>query len=125
MVLITLFHMTLFEFGAIHGKIRAAYTSSTEVLLVFAKFILVVAYQFITNELALAIITIIISAFLLFDFLAKQPFINDSITKLYFILYLLFVWSSVHCIFIKKDRFRGGDFTFNFRLSFYNYNGYL
>ena len=85
MILIILFHMTLFEFGAIHGKIRAAYTSSTEVLLVFAKFILVVCYQFITSELALAIITIIVSVFLLFDFLAKQPFINDSITKLYFI----------------------------------------
>ena len=111
MVLITLFHMTLFEFGAIHGKIRAAYTSSTEVLLVFAKFILVVAYQFITNELALAIITIIISAFLLFDFLAKQPFINDSITKLYFILYLLFVWSSVICIIaylLKRTDFEAG-----------------
>ena len=111
MVLITLFHMTLFEFGAIHGKIRAAYTSSTEVLLVFAKFILVAAYQFITNELALAIITIIISVFLLFDFLAKQPFINDSITKLYFILYLLFVWSSVICIIaylLKRTDFEAG-----------------
>ena len=111
MILIILFHMTLFEFGAIHGKIRAAYTSSTEVLLVIAKFILVVAYQFITNDLALAIITIIISVFLLFDFLAKQPFINDSITKLYFILYLLFVWSSVICIIaylLKKTDFEAG-----------------
>ena len=111
MILIILFHMTLFEFGAIHGKIRAAYTSSTEVLLVFAKFILVVCYQFITSELALAIITIIVSVFLLFDFLAKQPFINDSITKLYFILYLLFVWSSVICMIaylLKKTDFEAG-----------------
>lgn len=97
MVLIILFHMTFFEFGAIHGKIRAAYTSSTEVLLVFSKFVSVVVYQFITNQLALAIITLVLSVFLLFDFLAKQPFINDSITKLYFILYLLYVWSSVIC----------------------------
>ena len=111
MVLITLFHITLFEFGAIHGKIRAAYTSSTEVLLVFAKFICVVAYQFITNQLALAIITTILSVFLLFDFLAKQPFINDSITKLYFILYLLFVWSSVICFvayLLKNTDFEAG-----------------
>ena len=111
MILIILFHMTLFEFGAIHGKIRAAYTSSTEVLLVLVKFVLVVAYQFITNELALAIITIIVSVFLLLDFLAKQPFINDSITKLYFILYLLFVWSSVICIIaylLKKTDFEAG-----------------
>ena len=80
-------------------------------LLVFAKFILVAAYQFITNELALAIITIIISAFLLFDFLFNQPFINDSITKLYFILYLLFVWSSVICIIaylLKRTDFEAG-----------------
>ena len=111
MVLIILFHMTLFEFGAIHGKIRAAYTSSTEVLLVLVKFAMVVCYQFITHELALAIITIIVSVFLLFDFLAKQPFINDSITKLYFILYLLFVWSAVITIvayLLKKTDFEAG-----------------
>ena len=95
MVLILLLHMTFFEFGAIHGKLRAAYTSSTEVLLVIVKFVLVVVFQFIENELALAIITIIISVFSLMDFLAKQPFINDSITKLYYILYLIFAWSSV------------------------------
>ena len=111
MILIILFHMTLFEFGAIHGKIRAAYTSSTEVLLVIVKFALVACYQFITNELGLAIITIIVSVFTLFDFLGKQPFINDSITKLYFILYLLFVWSSVICIIaylLKNTEFEAG-----------------
>ena len=111
MILIILFHMTLFEFGAIHGKIRAAYTSSTEVLLVLVKFALVVCYQFITNELGLAIITVIVSIFLLFDFLSKQPFINDSITKLYFILYLLFVWSSIICIvayLLKNTEFEAG-----------------
>ena len=111
MVLIILFHMTLFEFGAIHGKIRAAYTSSTEVLLVLVKFAMVVVYHFITNELALALITIIVSVFLIFDFLAKQPFINDSITKLYFILYLLFVWSSVITMIaylLKNTEFEAG-----------------
>ena len=111
MILIILFHMTLFEFGAIHGKIRAAYTSSTEVLLVLVKFVMVVVFQFITNELALSIITIIVSVFLLFDFLNKQPFINDSITKLYFILYLLFVWSSVITIIaylLKHTEFEAG-----------------
>jgi hypothetical protein len=71
MILIILFHMTLFEFGAIHGKIRAAYTSSTEVLLVLVKFVMVVVFQFITNDLALSIITIIVSVFLLFDFFNK------------------------------------------------------
>ena len=111
MILIILFHMTFFEFGAIHGKIRAAYTSSTEVLLVIVKFGLVVVFEFVHNELALAIITIIVSVFLLFDFLAKQPFINDSITKLYYILYLIFVWSSVITIvayLLKNTEFEAG-----------------
>ena len=91
MIPIILFHMTIFEFRAIHGKIRAAYTSRTEVLLDLVKLAMVVVYHFITNELVLALITIIVSVFLIFDFLAKRNFINDSITKLYFILYLLFV----------------------------------
>ena len=111
LVLIILFHMTFFEFGAIHGKIRAAFTSSTEVMLVLVKFILVVAYQFIRHELALALITFCLSVFLLFDFLEKQPFINNTITKIYFTLYLLFVWSGFICIvsFLLKDsEFEGG-----------------
>ena len=111
LVLIILFHMTLFEFGAIHGKIRAAFTSSTEVKLVLCKFILVLAYHFIRHEFALAIITFVISIFLLFDFLGKQPFINNSITKLYYTLYLLFVWSGFICIVsyvLKDSQFEGG-----------------
>ena len=111
LILIILFHMTLFEFGAIHGKIRAAFTSSTEVMLVICKFILVVAYQFIRHELALALITFCISIFLLFDFLGKQPFINNTITKIYFTLYLLFAWSGFICIIaylLKDSQFEGG-----------------
>ena len=111
LVLIILFHMTLFEFGAIHGKIRAAFTSSTEVMLVLCKFILILAYHFIKHELALALITFCIGIFLLFDFLGKQPFINDTITKIYFILYLLFVWSGLVCIvsyLLKDSKFEGG-----------------
>ena len=109
--LIILFHMTLFEFGAIHGKIRAAFTSSTEVLLVIIKFILVIAYQFIKHEMALALITFVFGAFLLFNFLEKQPFINNTITKIYFTLYLLFFWSGFTCIvslLLKNTRFEGG-----------------
>ena len=111
LILIILFHMTLFEFGAIHGKIRAAFTSSTEVMLVLCKFILVLAYHFIRHELALAIITFCIGIFLLFDFLGKQPFINNTITKIYFILYLLFTWSGLVCIvsyLLKDSQFEGG-----------------
>ena len=111
LVLIILFHMTLFEFGAIHGKIRAAFTSSTEVMLVVCKFILVLAYHFISHELALSLITFCMSIFLLFDFLGKQPFINNTIKKIYFILYLLFVWSGFICIIaylLKDSQFEGG-----------------
>ena len=113
LILIILFHMTLFEFGAIHGKIRAAFTSSTEVLLVIVKFILVVAYQFIRHQMALALITFILSLFLLFNFLEKQPFINNTITKLYFTLYLLFFWSGFICVvslLLKNTKFEGGVF---------------
>ena len=111
LVLIILFHMTLFEFGAIHGKIRAAFTSSTEVNLVIVKFILIVAYQFIRHKMALALITFCLSGFLLFNFLEKQPFINNTITKLYFVLYLLFFWTGFICIvalLLKNTNFEGG-----------------
>ena len=108
---IILFHMTLFEFGAIHGKLRAAFTSSTEVKLVLMKIILVIIYQFIKHEMALALITLCIGIFLLFDFLEKMPFIKNSINKLYFILYLLFVWTGFTCVIallLKDSKFEGG-----------------
>ena len=107
---IILFHMTLYEFGAIHGKLRAAFTSSTEVKLVFMKLILVIIYQFIKHEVALSLITFCIGIFLLFDFLDKKPFIKNSINKLYFILYLLFDWTGFICIIsllLKDTKFEG------------------
>ena len=111
LAIIILFHMTLFEFGAIHGKVRAAFTSSTEVNLVIVKFILIVIYQFIRHEMGLALITFCLSAFLLFNFLEKQPFINNTITKIYFTLYLLFFWTGFICIIgllLKNTDFEGG-----------------
>ena len=111
LVIIILFHMTLFEFGTIHGKVRAAFTSSTEVNLVIVKFILIVIYQFIKHEMALALITLCLSAFLLFNFLEKQPFINNTITKIYFVLYLLFFWTGFTCLIgllLKNTDFEGG-----------------
>ena len=111
LILVILFHMTLFEFGAIHGKIRAAFTSSTEVMLVIVKFLLVLAYQFIKHQMALSLITFAFSIFLLFNFLDKQPFINNTIIKIYFTLYLLFFWSGFICIvalLLKDSKFEGG-----------------
>ena len=108
---IILFHITLFEFGAIHGKLKAAFTSSTEVKLVLMKLALVILYQFIKHQMALALITFIIALFLLFDFLGKKPFIKNTIIKLYFILYLLFAWTGFTCIIsllLKDSKFEGG-----------------
>ena len=111
LAIIILFHITLFEFGAIHGKLKAAFTSSTEENLVLMKIVLVIIYQFIKHELALALITFCIGIFLFFDFLSKMPFIKNSINKLYFILYLLFVWTGFTCIIsllLKDSKFEGG-----------------
>ena len=110
-IMIVLFHITFFEFGAIHGKLKAAFTSSTEVILVLMKFVLVVIYQFLKHEMAVALITFCIGVFLLFNFISKMPFIKNSINKLYFILYLLFVWTGFTCIIsllLKDSRFEGG-----------------
>ena len=110
-VLLTLFRATLFEFGTCHGVLKAAYTSSTEIFLLIAKFIIIVLYQFISNETALSIITFFISVLLLIDFFKKHPYSNGFTLKLYFILYFLFFWSCLICIIgilLKNSKFEGG-----------------
>ena len=109
--LLILFRSTLFEFGSYNGKFKAAYTSSTELCLEIAKFILIILYQFIKNEMVLSILTFLISLILCIHFLNKQPFSNGLTMKLYFELYLLFFWSSVICliaILLKNSKFEGG-----------------
>ena len=108
---VILFHITLFEFGAIHGKLKAAFTSSCEVNLVLMKVVLVILYQFVKHQMVLAIITFLIALFLLFDFIGKQPYIKNTIVKLYLILYLLFAWTGFTCIvslLLKDTKFEGG-----------------
>ena len=108
---VILFHITLFEFGAIHGKLKAAFTSSCEVKLVLMKVVLVILYQFVKHQMVLAIITFLIAVFLLFDFIGKQPYIKNTIVKLYLILYLLFAWTGFTCIvslLLKDTKFEGG-----------------
>ena len=110
-VLLTLFRTTLFEFGACYGNLKAAYTSSTEILLLFIKFIIILFYQFITNETALSIITFLLSVILLINFIKKKPYYNGFTLKLYFILYILFFWSCLICIIallLKNSKFEGG-----------------
>ena len=109
--LFLLFHITLFEYGVNNDKLKAAYTSSTEVLLEITKFILIILFQFLKNELSLSIITFFISLILLVNFVYKEPFSNGFTMKLYLLLYLLFFWSNTICIIsilLKKTKFEGG-----------------
>ena len=109
--LIILFRSTIFEFGTNNDKLKASYSSSTEVLLIIVKILLSLLYQFVRGEIALSIITFLLSIILLFDFNSKQPFSNGSTMKLYSTLYLLFFWSCTICIvgiLLKNSNFEGG-----------------
>ena len=65
--------MIYFDFGVIRNKLKTAFTSSTEVLLVLVNFILVIIYQFIKNKTALSIITFILFLLLFLDYYGKHP----------------------------------------------------
>ena len=71
--ILILFKMIYFDFGVIRNKLKTAFTSSTEVLLVLVNFILVIIYQFIKNKTALSIITFILSLLLFLDYYGKHP----------------------------------------------------
>ena len=110
-ILIIIFNSTLFEFGHHNDKFKAAYCSSTEISLKMSIFILIILYQFLKNEMALSIITFIISLIIFIDFINKQPFSNGFTLKLYFGLYFLFFYSSAICIIsilLKNTQFEGG-----------------
>ena len=110
-VLIIIFHCTIFEFGVNPSKFKAAYTSSTNVVLDVSKLILIILYQFVTKDTDLGIITLMLSLILFFHFIRTQPFSSGFTMKLYTSLYLFFVWSSSLClvsIFLKQSKFEGG-----------------
>ncbi len=69
--LIILFRSTIFEFGTNNDKLKASYSSSTEVLLIIVKILLSLLYQFVRGEIALSIITFLLSIILLFYFNSK------------------------------------------------------
>ena len=111
LILIILFRTTLFEFGANNEHLKALYTSSTEVLLVIVKLILIILYQFVKDDIILSIATFLLSTILLFNFINTQPYSNGFSMKLFFTLYLLFFWSSTLCIIailLKNSKFEGG-----------------
>ena len=111
--ILILFKKIYFEFGVIRNKLKTAFTSSTEVLLVLVNFILVIVYQFIRNEIALSIITFILSLSLFIDYYGKQPFANGNLNKTYLTLYLLFLWTTFICfigLILKNSKFEGAIF---------------
>ena len=99
-ILLLLFKMIFYDFGVVQNKLKAAYTSSTEVLLLLTKIILVIIYQFIKHQIALSIITLLFSFFIYFDFNGKLPFINMTLNKIYLILYIFF---SGQVLFVLLD----------------------
>ena len=112
-LILFLFKMIYFDFGVVQNKLKAAFTSSTEVLLVLAKILLIISYQFIRHEIILSVITLILSFFLFFDFKDKQPFVNITLNKIYLILYMLFFWTSFICfvgLILKNTEFEGAVF---------------
>ena len=110
-LIIIIFHCTLYEFGFQPNKLKSGYSSSTEVIFDLAKLILTITYQFISHELSLSIITLLISIILLINFMITKPYSNGFSMKLYFSLYSLFLWSCIICIisiFLKNSNFKSG-----------------
>ena len=109
--LMILFYSTLFHFGSHKGEFKAAYSCSTQVILLLTKLILVILYEFIKNAMALSILTFIFSSIIFLSFINKQPYSNGFTMKIYFGLYLLFFWSCTICIIsilLKNSKFEGG-----------------
>ena len=119
--LVIIFHSTIFEFGVNRGKFKAAYTSSTNVLLDVSKLLLILLYTFITNEKVLAIITFLLSIILFLHFISTQPYSSGFTMKVYMTLYLFFFWSSVLCLIsVFLIKIRRGYLTLFIRFSHYN-----
>ena len=110
-LLIFIFHSALYEFGVNNNKFKSGYTSSTEIFLDIIKLILIIIYQFISHQMALAIITLLLSIIILIHFLVNQPYSSGFTMKLYLILFALLCWSCVICIvslLLKNSKFKSG-----------------
>ena len=110
-LIILIFHSTFYEFGVQPNKLKSGYGSSTEILLDLTKLILIIIYQFISHQMALSIITLVLSIILLFHFLIMQPYSSGFTMKLYLSLYSLFCWSCILCIasiLLKNSNFKSG-----------------
>jgi len=110
-VMTFLFHNTLYEFGFFPNKLKSGYSSSSEILLDLIKLILTLLYEFVSHQMALAIITLLISIIILVNFLVIKPYSSEFTMKFYLLLYSLFCWSCVLCIlstFLKNSNFKSG-----------------
>ena len=110
-IILIIFHSTQYEFGFQSNKFKSGYSSSNQILYDITKLILIIIYQFISHQMALAIITLLFSIILLIHFLITQPYSNGFTMKLFFILYSFFCWSCIICIasiLLKNSNFRSG-----------------
>ena len=108
---IIIIHSTIYEFGYNSNILKSGYSSLTDIVLDIIKILLVIIYQFISNEIALAIITLTLSVIILVHFMISQPYSNEFTMKLYLILYLFFCWSCIIClisIFLRNSEFKSG-----------------
>ena len=99
-----------YEFAIFGYKIKSVFTPHTEILLLLTKLLLVIIYQFIRHEIALSLMSLIISFFICMDYFQRQPYMNRNLNKLSLILYCFFLWTNVICfigLILKNSKFEG------------------
>ena len=109
--IIIIVHLTIYEFGVQPNRLKAGYSSSTQILFDLTKIILIIIYQFISPGKFLAFITLLLSLTIFFHFLLIKPYSNRLTMKLYLLLYALFCWSCLTyfiIILLKNSNFRIG-----------------
>ena len=110
-IILIIFHSTQYEFGIESHKLKSGYSSSNQILYDLTKLILILVYQLISHQMALAIITLLFSIILLTNFLLNPPYSSGFTMKLFLLLYSFFCWSCIICIasiLLKNSNFRSG-----------------
>ena len=110
-IILIIFHSTQYEFGIESLKLKSGYSSSNQILYDLTKLILILVYQLISHQMALAIITLLFSIILLTNFLLNPPYSSGFTMKLFLLLYSFFCWSCIICIssiLLKNSNFRSG-----------------
>lgn len=111
--------MLFFEYKLIHSKPSCRYNSLSQIYLLISKIILSFLYEFLSNDnnvegnhnIILALVTFIISLFLLVTFYNLQPFYNQKVNCLHLCKYFLFFWGNASLLIticLKGTNFTGG-----------------